>query len=885
MKKIICTILIFSFLMTGLGILPASAASNLVLTGSNAYTLLNILGLDLPESTEDSVTRAQFVYTLMQIMSGGNTFPSAAESSFSDIEVTRKECSAVNAALSEGILSPAEQFNPDVAVTPDEALKMLVVACGYALEAGEKGGFPLGYRMTAQQLGLTNNIDISGNTLSFDTFWTLLGNALSIDLRVIRTYGGSTYTYTQQSGHTFLTEYFHLSEVKGIVTANAYTSLYDSEGGREGYIEIDSISYASSGYDSLLGQQVRGFIKDEDGAFSIVYLEAYQNNELSISYQDIVSASSSTIEYLDEQGRIRTINLSSNAVVLYNGKALPKPVIDDFQIQYGALRLIDRGQNNSYDVLEIQSAQTMVVQSIDQRNKQIYDKNSTFMIDASDNDIVLNIILNGETADFSALTENMTITCYVSKDGKYIYLDASDKYISGVLTSYNADENIISVGEEKYEFTPYFEQWYGSSNPGGGTITLFLDSSGRAAAYTTDTSIMKYGYLINAAAISGLSETYLLRIFTSDGVLNEYSLASKVTVDRKPNIQAKQFYEKYAAPGGQVKEQLIRFSVNAENEIRFIDTLYGQEQPDTESTGYWDESMDEYDNLTLYPWRKNTTSGYVYYKTTLESVGSHFFIAPSAPIFIIIDDTDLPDEDRCFLTSSSGLTNDYPFNASALQAYNVSSNGVARAIVYKTDILSKYGLLDANSSKGILNSISYGMNAEGFKILQLDIYTENRTFETFYLEDESLLENLYTDENQEAGELPLAMGDYLRFVADSKNNIINIAKDFDASSLTMLYTRNGENENLRYYFGTAYNGVNNQQLVSSAIDPSLIEDMNTVTYCLKIPTFTVVYDSTLQKIYPASADEIINYIHNPSQADKLLAVTRYVECQVLVIYR
>lgn len=144
---------------------------------------------------------------------------------------------------------------------------------------------------------------------------------------------------------------------------------------------------------------------------------------------------------------------------------------------------------------------------------------------------------------------------------------------------------------------------------------------------------------------------------------------------------------------------------------------------------------------------------------------------------------------------------------------------------------------------------------------------------------------LYADEDKDSGQCPISPGDYVRFIADSQNTIVNISKAFDASSQQLLYSRGGENEILRYYFGTAYDSEGSLQTMSSHLDASEIENDALPLYCLKVPSFAVVFDSAKNAVYPVSSVELVNYLQNSEAADIVLAVTRYLDCQALVIYR
>lgn len=884
MKKFLL-ILSILFTITLRCITSAYASTNIKLSAAEALDLLTELSVELPQqSDEEPLTRAQFTYTLMQILSGGYDFSGQQSiSRFSDVYDTQKESGAISAAKDMGIVSDAEYFYPDESILPDEAVKMLVTACGYSMNAEQSGGYPSGYRAIAQHLGLTSGLDMSAASLSYESFSSLLANTLNIDIQIITKHGNNRYSVKSERGNTLLTEYFDLQPITGIVTANHITSLYDPQDGCDHGLEIDNIPYYSEKYDKFLGFDVSGYYRNVNDKNNIVFLKPKSNKSISVEYDKIVSLNLSELQYFDSAEKRRHVNIADNATVIYNGKSLPKPEISDFSVEYGKVDLLDNNNDNVYDVIFIQNAQTLLIKSTDNRNLRIYDSHASYSIDGSDEECIVHITLNGKKAEFSALKAGMTATCYVSKDGKMISIDASDETVSGT-PAYNIANKKIKINDSEYFLTPYFEKYYSSLAVADVNTTFAVDAFNRIVSIANDNSQMKYGYIVNAAKTSALDTEYIIRLFTQDGKMQDIKLANKVTVDDRV-IDAEAFYSHYIVQNGGVKMQLIRYKLNPNNMLRYIDTIYSAQNNSMETSGYISENSNPYDSLSIYNYKKNTAAGTLYAKPSLGIVSAHFYVPNSAPIFIVITGDDVSDDERCYVTSLSSLFGDYPFSTSRLSVYDVKTSGTAGALVYQCSMLERYGTLGDGSTTGLICSISEAVDEEGAEILHVDVYTLNREVETYFIKDKTLLESLYTDEDRAHSELSISPGDYIRFMTDSNKLIINITKDFDASSMTLLYSRTGENDQLRYYYGTAYDSEKGIQSIASATVATPIDDPASPVYCLNIPSVAVVFDSVSKTIYPIPATEIVNHIQDPGNADKLLAVTRYIDCRALVIYR
>lgn len=139
----------------------------------------------------DNLTRAEAV-TLIVRMYGFSpeTSLAAPANEFSDME----EHWACNAAMIAKGLRVIEEnneiFAPDEKINSEEFIKMIISLLGYKELAEQKGGNPVGYLMTASQIGATKGVSIAtGRYITRDDAAKLLFNSLDTPLMVQTSYG------------------------------------------------------------------------------------------------------------------------------------------------------------------------------------------------------------------------------------------------------------------------------------------------------------------------------------------------------------------------------------------------------------------------------------------------------------------------------------------------------------------------------------------------------------------------------------------------------------------------------------------------------------------------------------------------------------------------
>ncbi|MBE7054873.1 MAG: DUF1565 domain-containing protein [Ruminococcaceae bacterium] len=128
------------------------------------------------------ISRAELAVLMSRFLSVDHYIKAAkAAASFSDVSATHWAAREIKYFADEEVFAGYGDgtFRPEEFVTYDQMLKILVAAMGYGDDAENKGGFPLGYRMSAAELGITKGItDSEKQQLNRGVAAKLLYNAL-----------------------------------------------------------------------------------------------------------------------------------------------------------------------------------------------------------------------------------------------------------------------------------------------------------------------------------------------------------------------------------------------------------------------------------------------------------------------------------------------------------------------------------------------------------------------------------------------------------------------------------------------------------------------------------------------------------------------------------
>ena len=684
----------------------------------NSLEIFKNLSVTLPEKNmQDTVTRAEFVSMIMHA-SEGNDF-SVNGTSFSDVNAEYKYAGEIYGALTKGIISLTDEFSPDENISYADAYTMAVRFLGRDQQAVQKGAYPNGYLVVAHDCGL--NKDILGNSfeeLTFSDALVMLKNMAECEMICIEQITSSGIEF--KLGDSLFEEKYDMFEIKGIETANEYTTLFeDDKHSAHGKIRINDDEYRYSGKD-YLGYSVRGYAREIDGDNYIVYAEPYTTATADVLLKDISLDNGDLRE--DGDVKSKKYSVEADVCIVYNGKAANKLTVDDIdKMKDGHITLIDNDDNGKYDVLCINEYSVIRVSRINIYDETILDENGNDFLDLSDKDINYTVVNNGNEISLEEIKTADILCVYKSIDEKLIKIVLESETVNGKLSGVNKEDKTVSVGEETYECSDYVENFCLPTAVIGQEYSVTVSEYGTVVYMQMQTNDdIHYGYLVSGYEDESGDE-HLAQIYTDEGNLDTYKLAEKVRLNDKSSVKAAKVYGEFKNDNG-INRQLIRFKVNQNKEIVMIDTQ--------DKEGRIDSDANPNDRLSKFKFPANVAPT-LWYITGNTSFHPYFYITDETKIFVVSQGENVENKDRCTLKTAQYFNTRQSQKSANLNVYDVSQAGVAGAVViYDNSNLDPQVTTD--SYKGIVYSVSPAVDLDENDTYRVVVYV-NGEYKTYYV--------------------------------------------------------------------------------------------------------------------------------------------------------
>jgi len=409
---------------------------------------LSGLSIVSPDSTGETVTRGEFAEMVVAILGLQKLADQMAPTAqFADVAPNAPYAKAVSLLSQIGIINGVEErrFAPDEMVSFEQAVKVLVVCTGYEEIAKANGGWSIGYTTVAAKNGFLNDVTASKPFARKDLY-QLIYNALDVKLLVQAV--GSPEVKLEKTGDTLRSQLMtggseNVYKMTGTVTANAfsYTSTAVSNL-RENEVVIDSVIYEignTNAYD-LLGHKVEFFAAEkEDGdGYVLLYIRpAKADNVITLSADEFLSKSGNNLTYLDENDREKTVYITDDTKILYNGTRVRYPSDDLYDFENGSISFFDHDTDKRLEVVMIEEYVSTVAKSFNGqlftlRTNCFYNGSNSLFVD-TDSDYVMMRVTDAEGNPVESFTEERTISIYADQSGSRYKVVVSDKTVNGVL--------------------------------------------------------------------------------------------------------------------------------------------------------------------------------------------------------------------------------------------------------------------------------------------------------------------------------------------------------------------------------------------------------------------------------------------------------------------
>ncbi len=535
----------------------------------------------------DDITRAEFAQILMKSLA----LDSAAEGyspvgMFSDVPKKNIFAPAIELGAGIGAIKGYGdgKFGPNDKVKGTEAVKMMVYAAGYEVQAEATGAYPAGYMAIAREIGMLKGI----TSIDFSVPMTrgqaaiLCANTLKVDYNKKIT-SGEQITYVKVDGVNLLSDKHDTYTAEGIVSANDVTGLYSSSALREGRVQLDGakgglFNAGETTIANSIGQYVRAFYKyDTDKEEGIILSYDVLDNRNIIqktSLENIVynTVTNTFVEYWadpDNDNRTTEVDISNGLVsIIYNGtvrtvNTTVATTLAEVQNKKGDITFIDNNSDNKADVLIVNAYDTIVVNRINTTDYIFTDKIGTYSpdtsnpgsykvskkdvkIDVESSNISVEIVdVDGDPLEFDDISVGDVISVATSDPStrQYIKVIVSDDSVDGAITQMAKKDGLwkLAIDDEWYEITPSFFDYISEGKGFGATnlkieldkeTTFYLDSFERIA-FCDEIGVSEdanFGFLREYAPGKGADNTMQFKIYFDEEFVI-YSAANKITID------------------------------------------------------------------------------------------------------------------------------------------------------------------------------------------------------------------------------------------------------------------------------------------------------------------------------------------------------------------
>lgn len=444
------------------------------------------------------ITRAEVVAVVNRLQGLSDAAKAAGgATAYTDVPADAWYAGDVNLATQMGIITGDGNglFRPDDQVKYEEAVKMMVAACGYnASYALSRGGWPTGYLVIATEQGLTKGLAESAGSPAYRGIVAKLAyQALTTPMMVLKTYETSGVSnYAPDATTILLEKALGIYKLSGYVSATPSSSLDNAGNAEDGKVNytltaekvgmamsktelnpngagvINGLLVGDTDVVNTLGLSTDIYVEEnEDGKFEIIayVLKLAKNNIVTLT-SDIQAVGAgakdskfdATGKYLsvyneDTDTTNKTYILEDDAVVLLNG-AYYKPFANatadyvksingsaEAALGYvyaptnGKVELIDIDNNGKYDFVKTTAYETVIMDDEPYANNtKISTTAGSIDLDFEDKENAsLVLTIDGEAATVADLKKDDVLS--ICKTDAYNYeIKASRATVSGQVT-------------------------------------------------------------------------------------------------------------------------------------------------------------------------------------------------------------------------------------------------------------------------------------------------------------------------------------------------------------------------------------------------------------------------------------------------------------------
>lgn len=750
LRKVIAQMLALALVLSmlfanGLAVLAADAVTDATESGESTETTTPVeevseetaqaaallQSLNVLKGDEDGnlnltgdVTRAEFATFIVRMMGQESVaLSSAGQQIFDDVDANHWGNGYISVAYNAGVILGYGngKFGPEDPVTYEQAIKMIVCALGYGAMADDRGGWPTGYLLVANDKKITKGVTILSDTAAKrGDIVSMIYNSLELDVmrssQVIKD-GETAVSYTVVEGENVLTYFLGLEKAEGIVTANGDTRINSTGAAlnKDNQIELsytDKFDVGETDAADYLGHAVAIYCTYDSvlETRTILFIKPLSKDTTVVIPGEEISNSTTLSEMVwnPDDDTEETMSIDAGAQVIVNRRYKGTigdsgVVLSDIMPDNGTVTLIDNNGDEYADVISVDAYQTLVVKQVADSLDMIYDlyTDKGYKLDLDSRTETVSIVsASGDDMVLNKIAEWNVVCLYQSGDGKIKKAVVSTDKAKGTLSKKTSDGK-YTVNGVTYELSKVYKD-YLAANAGatpslGSDYTFLLDIDGKIAGReNSSVSIVsgntKYGYLVKSTK-DAVNDQIRLQIYTTAGKFQDFYLADEVKINGYPKDPTTRDENDLLFPNERRSRNLITistadlvsnstyfnsiFSTGAVIYTTDSDGKISELRVDTSGT----ESYADYDSRYAGQFVKarSSSDSVTYYDGVLN--GKYFITSKTVGLTI---PNDLSDKDF-FSPALPELKSTNTYNVYAMDLYDVNEKGEVGLAVVRTD--------------------------------------------------------------------------------------------------------------------------------------------------------------------------------------------------------
>lgn len=587
LKKVLALVLAFSMMLS----VVAFASYNDVDADADyagAVELLSALNIikgdDLGNFNPDNtITRAEFAAIVCRAKGLENAAEGAkGATSFKDVAADHWASGYINLATQNGIINGYGDgnFGPEDKVTYEQAVKMLVCALGFEPMAANKGGYPTGYLVVANQYKITAGVKSSVEAPR-KTVAQLVYNALTTPMMDQTSYGTDASWEVLDGKNdreykTLLTDMdvyiatgvvgakvqgedkvdFNIKESSddyefgyagdNVKKSDGYNKIYNGNADLQLYINESNIQdYKNQYVDAYV-------LKDGKDYYVLAVVPSTMGDSITINSDDIdwKNSSDTKIEYFVDSKNTKTIKLNTTGT----GKSLATAVsvqfnegeadtatslvdlatkagfyksgayVDDADVE---LKFIENDGDSKYDTVEALAYTSERVKDVEVNRDRLEVQNGTIKFDFDDEN-VQNILVDekGNALTLEDFKKDDVVAYYADKlnssgfpkDFTYIkVIKLTTAAITGTVDEISTDGKTVWINKTEYDLSKDMIGDIKNEDEG----TFYIGMTGKIVDFEGSSASKDYAYILEAGeSTSTFSTAWEFKFLTAkDGVV------------------------------------------------------------------------------------------------------------------------------------------------------------------------------------------------------------------------------------------------------------------------------------------------------------------------------------------------------------------------------